>query len=100
MGTDVITPTTAPSGQVGAASSAFFVYDVGSDQITTLAVPWWCPAFGFLTGADLFIPTDPPGTLLIETVPRGDVGAARTVNVPNTPSSEARIVVQLNDFEQ
>jgi hypothetical protein len=99
-GTDVITPVTAPSGQVGTASSAFFVYDVGSDGNSTLNVPWWCPFAGFLTGADLFVPTDPPGTVSVETVPRGDFAAARTVNVPNTPSSEARIVVQLNDFEQ
>jgi len=99
-GTDVITPTTAPSGQVGVASSALFVYDVGTDGVSTLTVPWWCQYAGFLSGADLFIPTEPPGTVTIETVPRGDFGAARTVNVPNTPSSEARLVVQLYDFEQ
>jgi pimeloyl-ACP methyl ester carboxylesterase len=102
-GTDVINPTTAPSGAVGAASSAFFAFDVGSDgvsDVTAVPFPFWTPLAPFLTGADLFIPTDPPGTVSVETVPRGDFGAARTVNVPNTPSSEARIVVQLNDFEQ
>jgi pimeloyl-ACP methyl ester carboxylesterase len=100
-GTDVINPATAPSGAVGAASSAFFAFDVGSDGVSNLtSVPFPFPYLGFLTGADLFIPTDPPGTVSIETVPRGDFGAARTVNVPNIPSTEARVVVQLNDFEQ
>ena len=100
-GTDVINPTTAPSGEVGAASSAFFAFDVGSDGVSNLtSVPFPFPFLSFLTGADLFIPTDPPGTLSVETVPRGDFGAARTVNVRNIPSTQARVVVQLNDFEQ
>ena len=64
------------------------------------SVPFPFAFLAFLTGADLYIPTDPPGTVSVETVPRGDVGAARTVNVPNIPSTKARVVVQLNDFEQ
>jgi hypothetical protein len=100
-GTDVINPVTAPSGTVGAASVAFFAFDVGSDGVSNLtSVPFPFTILPFLTGSDLFLPTDPPGTLSVETVPRGDVGAARTVNVRNTPSTQARIVVQLNDFEQ
>jgi hypothetical protein len=100
-GTDVINPTTAPSGAVGAASSAFFAFDVGSDGVSNLtSVPFPFPLLSFLTGADLFIPTDPPGTVSVETVPRGDFGAARTVNVRNIPSTQGRVVVQLSDFEQ
>jgi len=100
-GTDVINPITAPSGAVGKASSAFFLFDVGSDGVSHLdMVPLPFPYLGFLTGADLYIPTQPPGTVSVLTVPRGDVDAARTVNVPNTPSTQVRIVVQLNDFEQ
>ena len=100
-GTDVINPTTAPSGAVGAASSAFFAFDVGSDGVSNLtSVPFPFPFLAFLTGADLFIPTDPPGTVSVETVPRGDFGAARTVNARNIPSTQGRVVVQLNDFEQ
>jgi pimeloyl-ACP methyl ester carboxylesterase len=100
-GTDVINPVTAPSGAVGAASSAFFLFDVGSDGVDDLThVPFPFPFVGFLTGADLYIPTDPPGTVSVETVPRGDFSAARTVNVRNIPSTEGRVVVQLNDFEQ
>jgi pimeloyl-ACP methyl ester carboxylesterase len=100
-GTDVINPTTAPSGAVGAASVSFFLFDVGSDGVTSLTtVPFPFTILGFLTGADLFIPAAPPGSVAVTTVPRGDFDAERTVNVPNRPSSEARVVVQLNDFEQ
>ena len=99
-GTDVINPVTAPSGAVGVASSAFFLFDVGSDGVSHLtSVPFPFPFLGFLTGADLFIPTDPPGTIAVHTIPRGDTSAARTVNVPNIPSTQSRLVVQLNDFE-
>jgi hypothetical protein len=85
---------------VGTASSAFFLFDVGADGVSNLtSVPFPFPFLGFLTGADLFIPSSPPGTISVETVPRGDAGAARTVNVPNLPSSQTRLVVQLNDFE-
>ncbi len=100
-GIDVMNPVTAPSGAVGAASAAFFAFDVGSDGVNNLThVPFPFPFLGFLTGADLFIPTDPPGTVSVETVPRGDFGAARTVNIPNVPSTQARLVVRLRDFEQ
>jgi pimeloyl-ACP methyl ester carboxylesterase len=100
-GTDVINPITAPSGAVGAASVSFFLFDVGSDGESDLTlVPFPFTVLGFLTGADLFLPADPPGSIAVRTVPRGDFDAERTVNVPNRPSSEARVVVQLNDFEQ
>lgn len=99
-GVDVINPITAPSGAVGAASSAFFVFDDNSDGVSDVtSVPFPFPFVPFLTGADLFLPADPPGTIAVESVPRGDFGAARTVNVPNPPSTEARVVVQLRDFE-
>jgi hypothetical protein len=100
-GTDVINPITAPSGAVGTASVSFFLFDVGSDGVTDVTtVPFPFTILGFLTGADLFLPADPPGSIEVRTVPRGDFDAERTVNVPNRPSSEARVVVQLNDFEQ
>jgi hypothetical protein len=100
-GTDVINPVTAPSGAVGRASSAFFAFDVGSDGVSNLtSVPFPFLYLSFLTAADLYIPTDPPGTVSVETVPRGDFDAARTVNIRNIPSTQGRVVVQLNDFEQ
>jgi pimeloyl-ACP methyl ester carboxylesterase len=99
-GTDVINPTTAPSGAVGAASVAFFAFDSNSDGVSNLlSVPFPMSTLPFLTGADLFIPTDAPRTVRVETVPRGDFDEARIVNVPNLPSSEHAIVIQLRDFE-
>jgi len=99
-GTNVINPTTAPSGQVGAASVAFFVFDVGADGVsnpTTIPVPFG--PLPFLTGADLSIPaTDAP--LSITTVPRGKQSGARTINIRRIPGTDGRIVVQLHDFEQ
>jgi pimeloyl-ACP methyl ester carboxylesterase len=99
-GTDVINPTTAPSGQVGTASVSFFLFDVGSDGVSNLtSVPFPFSVLPFLTAADLFIPSQPPGTLAVETVPRGDAAKKRVVNVRNIPSTVGRPVVQLNDFE-
>jgi len=100
-GTDVINPTTAPSGQVGLASVSFFLFDAGSDGVSNLtSIPFPFGPLPFLTAADLFIPSQPPATLSVLTVPRGDTSHQRTVNVRNIPSSEGRPVVQLNDFEQ
>jgi pimeloyl-ACP methyl ester carboxylesterase len=100
-GVDVINPTTAPSGTVGAASVAFFAFDVGLDGVSNLTtVPFPFSALAFLTGADIFIPALPPTPLKIVTVPRGDVAATRTLNIRRIPSTEGRIVVQLHDFEQ
>jgi pimeloyl-ACP methyl ester carboxylesterase len=102
-GTDVINATSSPSGAVGAASVSMFVFDVGSDETSNVPGPIPAP-FGplaFLTAQDLFVPADPPArTVAIVTVPRGDASAQRTINVPNLRSTEARVVVQLNDFEQ
>jgi pimeloyl-ACP methyl ester carboxylesterase len=100
-GTNVVNPTTAPSGSVGAASVSFFLFDAGSDGVSNLtSVPFPFTILPFLTGADLFLPAAPPGSISVKTVPRGDFDAERTVNVPNRPSSEARVVVQLDDFER
>ena len=100
-GTDVINPTTAPSGAVGAASVSFFLFDVGSDGVSNLTtVPFPFNVLPFLTASDLFIPAQPPGTVKVETVPRGDAAKKRVVNVRNIPSTVGRPVVQLNDFEQ
>ncbi len=47
-------------------SIAFFLYDDGNDGETTYAVPTLFAAFPFLSGADIFFPTDPPGSISIE----------------------------------
>jgi pimeloyl-ACP methyl ester carboxylesterase len=99
-GTDVINPTVFATNSIGAASVAYFGFDVGSDGASDLlAIPFPFGPLAFLTASDLFIPSDPAGTLKVEVVPRGDFGAARTVNVRNLPSSEAQVVVQMYDFE-
>ena len=64
-----------------------------------LSVPFPISSLPFLTGADLFIPTDVRRTVRVVTVPRGDFDEARIVNVPSLPSSEHAIVIQLRDFE-
>ena len=100
-GTNVITAVNSPSGSVGGASSAIFLFDENSDGVSNFAsIPFPFGPLAFLTAADFFIPSQPPGTLSVETVPRGDAGAARTVNVRNIPSTTGRVVIQLNDFEQ
>ncbi len=99
-GLNVINPITAPSGQVGAASVAMFLQDVGLDFVTDLSVvPVPFGALPFLTGADMFIPVgDTP--LPIVTVPRGDEGATRTLNIRRIPSDTGRTAVQLHDYEE
>jgi pimeloyl-ACP methyl ester carboxylesterase len=97
-GTNVINTTTASCASVPSGSAAVFLFDVDSDGASDVtSVPFPFAFVAFLTGADLFIPTDPPGSVSVVTLPRGG-SAARTVNVPNLPSTQARVVVNLNDF--
>jgi hypothetical protein len=98
-GTNVINPTTASCASIAAGSSAVFLFDDNSDGVSNVNfVPFPFGPLAFLTAADLVIPTDPPGSVAVEMIPRGG-GALRRVNVPNTPSTEARIVIQFDDFE-
>lgn len=98
-GTNVINEVNARSGFVG-GPAAEFLFDAGSDRVSNLrSVPPPFGMIGFLSGADLFIPADPPGAVEILTLPRGNFLAARLLRIPNARSTEARITVQLNDFE-
>jgi pimeloyl-ACP methyl ester carboxylesterase len=98
-GVGVLNPTTASCASIAAGSAAVFAFDDNSDGVSNVNfVPFPFGPLAFLTAADLFIPADPPRSVSVRTVPRGG-GAARTVNVPNRPSSEARVVVNLYDFE-
>ena len=101
-GTNVINATSAPSGTVGLASVSVFLFDVGLDGVSNVPgpIPFPFGPLGFLTAQDLFLPTDPVGTIAVRVVPRGVAEDEVTVNVPNLPSSTNRVVVQLNDFEQ
>jgi hypothetical protein len=97
-GTNVINLNTASCASIAAGSSAVFLFDDNSDGVSDVnVIPFPFGPLAFLTGADLFIPTDPPGSVSVEMLPRGG-GDARTVNVPNTPSTQARMVVQFHDF--
>jgi len=98
-GTNVINTTTASCASIAAGSAAVFAFDDNSDGVSNVAfVPFPFGPLAFLTATDLFIPAAPPGSVSVLTLPRGG-GAARTVQVPNLPSSEARVVVNLYDFE-
>jgi pimeloyl-ACP methyl ester carboxylesterase len=98
-GTNVATPTITSCATLSAGSAAVFAFDDNVDGVTNLAaIPFPFGPLAFLTAADLVIPTAPPGVVSVRTIPRGG-GDPRTVNVPNLPSSEARIVVNLHDFE-
>jgi len=98
-GSEVLNLATASCGSIAAGSAAVFAFDDGSDGVSNLnVVPFPFGPLAFLTATDLFIPTAPPGSVSVVSFPRGGT-RARTVNVPNLPSSEARVVVNLYDFE-
>jgi pimeloyl-ACP methyl ester carboxylesterase len=99
-GTNLITPITASCATVASGAAAVFAFDDDSDGVSNVDdIPFPFAFLPFLTATDLFIPAQPPATVSVVTVPRGG-GAARTVNVPNLPSTQSRVVVQLRDFEQ
>jgi pimeloyl-ACP methyl ester carboxylesterase len=98
-GSEVLNLTTASCGSIAAGSAAVFAFDDGSNGVSNVnVVPFPFGPLAFLTATDLFIPSVPARTVSVVSTPRGG-GAARTVNVPNLPSSEARVVVNLYDFE-
>jgi pimeloyl-ACP methyl ester carboxylesterase len=98
-GSEVLNLTTASCGSIAAGSAAVFAFDDLSDGVSNLNfVPFPFGPLAFLTATDLFIPAVPARTVSVVTAPRGG-GATRTVNVPNLPSSQARVVVNLYDFE-
>jgi pimeloyl-ACP methyl ester carboxylesterase len=99
-GTNILNETTAPSGFVG-APVAFFAFDAlldGASNLTVLPPPF--ALIPFINAVDLVLPADERKTIDIVTVPRGRLLATRRIRVPARPSSEARISVQLNDFER
>ena len=98
-GTNVLNTVIASCASVGSGSAAVFVFDAGLDATTDLtSVPFPFGLLAFLTAADVFLPTDPPGSIEVVVTPRGG-GDSRTVHVPNLPSSDTRVVIQLNDFD-
>lgn len=99
-GQNVINEVTAPSGFVG-GPAALFLFDLGSDRMSNLrTIPPPFGMIGFLRGVDLFVPADPQQAITILSVPRGNASAARTLRIPSTRSTEERVTLQLNDFEE
>ncbi len=106
-GTSVVNEVTARCCILGMGSpAALFLLDVGvgpdgmpaPDGVTNVRT---IPVMGaFLSGADLFIPADPGSAITIDIVPRGNVAAMRTLRIPNGRSTEQRVTVQLNDFDE
>ncbi|MGO8987698.1 MAG: alpha/beta fold hydrolase [bacterium] len=68
---------------------AYFVYDLGSDQITNLTRPITdFPSIlysTFLSAVDVYLrgATPPDATIPIVEIPRGDCGSMHRINVPN-----------------
>ena len=73
-----------------------FAFDAGSDRRTDLTAP--LPAFfaqTFITGMDVYVPAGPrPGVDHRRPARR----RLEVVNVPNWPSNEHRITVNVNDY--
>jgi pimeloyl-ACP methyl ester carboxylesterase len=97
-GTNVLTPPIAPRARrlLGA-----FVFDSGSDGVTSLSAP--VPPFGglpFLTAADHYVKANPygRGTVRLTETAR-DWGRRSTVAVPNWPSILHVPTVQFKDYE-
>jgi hypothetical protein len=102
-GTNVVNEVTARCCILGVGSpAALFLLDVGPngmpDGMTNVRT---IPVMGaFLSGADLFIPANPGTAITLDITPRGNVGAMRTLRIPNGRSTEQRVTVQLNDFDE
>jgi hypothetical protein len=97
-GTNVINAATSPQSK---RTIGLFAFDAGSDGQSNVCAP--LPAFfslPFISGVDLVVPASrpPDGRILVRLRSRGR-GRARTINIPDLPSSTDRISVQLNDFE-
>ena len=100
-GVDVAAPQIAPRAAV---NLAIFAHDVGTDQQTDLdaGVPPPFDALPFLTAADVFLPASPDadGTIEVAHEPRDGDGERSVVPVPNWPSTDHRVSVDLRDHVQ
>lgn len=97
-GTNIVNANSAPPTFPNTAS--IFAFDADLDQTSHVdQVPFPFSFIAFLSAVDLYIPADPPGSVSVVAIPRGDTDAAVTVNVPNIPSTEGRVTIQLNDFD-
>ncbi|WP_344385211.1 alpha/beta hydrolase [Asanoa iriomotensis] len=95
-GTDILNAANAPRVK---RVIGIFAFDAGSDRRTDLTAP--LPAFfaqTFITGMDVYIPAAPRHLGIVSIVVRQRGDGYELANVPNWPSSEHRITVNVNDF--
>ena len=77
-----------------------FAYDRFVDQTTDLSAP--IPAFFaqiFITGMDVYIPAAPATFGVAFVAVKSRTGGFDVVNVPNWPSAQHRVTVQVNDYD-
>ncbi|MDG4821778.1 alpha/beta hydrolase [Asanoa sp. WMMD1127] len=95
-GRDILNAANAPRAK---RVIGIFAFDAGRDRRTDLTAP--LPAFyaqTFITGMDVFIPAAPAHLGLVSIVVGQRGGGHELINVPNWPSSDHRITVNVNDF--
>lgn len=105
-GLNILTPAISPRARV---NIAVFAFDSGPPYVpigipdgqTNLAVGELFPFnfLTFLTAADVYIPTSPPGSVQVTMSPR-DGDETVVVNVPNWPSLDHRTTIQFRDHLQ
>ncbi len=77
-----------------------FAYDRFVDKTTDLTAP--IPAFfaqTFITGMDVYIPATPATFGVAFVAVKSRTGGFDLVNVPNWPSAQHRVTIQVNDFD-
>lgn len=94
-GVDVINEVT---GEFVNRTNVVYVYDQNADGVSYIDEPLeFFHSVSFMTGVDLFVPTD---MVRITVIPRGGSGKMQNLNIPGWPSDYHRISVQFNDFVQ
>ncbi len=92
-GRDILNAANAPRAK---RVIGIFAFDDGSDGVTDLSAP--LPEFFaqiFITGMDVFIPANPRALGSVSIVARHRGGGVTALPVPNWPSSEHRISVEV-----
>jgi hypothetical protein len=77
-----------------------FAYDRLVDRTTDLTAP--IPAFfaqTFITGMDVYIPAAPASFGIAFVAVKSRTGGFELVNVPNWPSAQHRVTIQVNDYD-
>ena len=95
-GENILNAATAPRTK---RVIGIFAFDAHVDGVTDLSAP--LPAFfsqPFISGVDVFMPAAPAHLGLVSIVARSRAGQGiDVVNVPNWPSDQHRITVNVND---